>query len=88
MSFQRPLILSIVTSIFTDRADLIAENIALRHQLSRLTYRLSAQASARGPRLLGVALSLLEWLEGKSGNGEASHRSGLASKGGGSVASE
>ncbi len=45
------------------------------------TSRLAAQASVRRPRLLGAALSLLEWLEGKSGYGEASHRIGLASQG-------
>ncbi len=39
MPFQRPLILSIVTSIFKDRADLVAENVALRHQLSCLIHR-------------------------------------------------
>jgi hypothetical protein len=31
MPFQRPLILSIVASIFKDRADLVAENVALCH---------------------------------------------------------
>jgi hypothetical protein len=39
MPFKLPLILSIVSAVFKDRADLVAENIALRHQLS-----------CRGPR--------------------------------------
>jgi len=39
MPFERPLILSIVTSIFKNRADLVAENVALRHQLSCLIHR-------------------------------------------------
>ena len=39
MPFQRPLILSFATSIFKDRADLVAENVALRHQLSCLIHR-------------------------------------------------
>ena len=34
MSFKLPLILSIVAAVFKDHADLVAENIALRHQLS------------------------------------------------------
>jgi len=39
MPFERPLILSIVTSIFKNRTDLVAENVALRHQLSCLIHR-------------------------------------------------
>ena len=39
MPFQRPLILSIGASIFKDRADLVAKNVALRHQLSCLIHR-------------------------------------------------
>ncbi len=31
MPFKLPLILSIVAAVFKDRADLVAENIALRH---------------------------------------------------------
>ncbi len=34
MSFKLPLILSIVAAVLQDRADLVAENIALRHQLA------------------------------------------------------
>jgi hypothetical protein len=31
--FKLPPILSVVAAVFKDRADLVAENIALRHQL-------------------------------------------------------
>jgi hypothetical protein len=31
MPFKLPLILSAVAAVFKDRADLVAENIALRH---------------------------------------------------------
>ena len=41
----------------------------------------AAQASTRRPCFLGPAISPLEWLERKSGGGEASHSFGLASKG-------
>jgi putative transposase len=33
MPFKLTLILSVVAAVFRDRADLVAENIALRHQL-------------------------------------------------------
>ena len=46
------------------------------------------QAPSRRSLLLGSVVSLLEWLEGKSGGGEASHGFGLASQGGGSEVSE
>ncbi len=39
MPFKLPLILSIVVAVFKDRADLVAENIALRHQLSCFIHR-------------------------------------------------
>ena len=39
MSFKLPLVLSIVAAVFKDRADLVAENIALRHQLSCFIHR-------------------------------------------------
>ncbi len=39
------------------------------------------QAPSRRSLLLGSCVSLLEWLEGKSGGGEASHGVGLASQG-------
>ncbi len=34
MPFKLSLILSTVAAVFKDRADLVAENMALRHQLS------------------------------------------------------
>jgi hypothetical protein len=43
--------------------------------------RAAAEASSGRPCLLGPFEPLLEWLEGKSGGGEASHRCGLASQG-------
>jgi transposase InsO family protein len=39
MPFKLSLVLSIVAAVFKDRADLVAENIALRHQLSCLIHR-------------------------------------------------
>ncbi len=39
MPFKLPLILSIVAAVFKDRADLVAENIALRHPLSCFIHR-------------------------------------------------
>jgi len=39
MSLRFPLILSIVAAVFKDRADLVAENVALRHQLSCFIHR-------------------------------------------------
>jgi putative transposase len=39
MSFELPLILYMVPAVFKDRADLVAENLALRHQLSCFIHR-------------------------------------------------
>jgi transposase InsO family protein len=39
MPFKLPLVLSIVAAIFKDRADLVAEKAALRHQLSCFIHR-------------------------------------------------
>jgi len=39
MPFKLPLFLSTVAAVFKDHADLVAENVALRHQLSRLIHR-------------------------------------------------
>jgi hypothetical protein len=39
MPFKLPLIFSTVAAVFKDRADLVAENIALRHQLSCFIHR-------------------------------------------------
>ena len=37
--FKRPLVLSIVAAVLKDRADLVTENFALRHQLSCFIHR-------------------------------------------------
>lgn len=39
MPLKLPLVLSILVAVFEDRADLVAENIALRHQVSCLVHR-------------------------------------------------
>ena len=39
MSFKLPLVLSTVAAVFKDRADLVAENTALRHQLACFIHR-------------------------------------------------
>ena len=39
MPFKLALFLSIAAAVFKDRADLVAENVALRHQLSCLVHR-------------------------------------------------
>ncbi len=38
MLFRVPLFLSIIAVVLEDRADLVAENVALRHQLSCFTH--------------------------------------------------
>ena len=39
MPFKLPPVLSIFTAVFKDRVDLVAENVALRHQLTCLIRR-------------------------------------------------
>jgi len=39
LPLQLPLTLAVVVAVFKDRADLVAENIVLRHQLSCLKHR-------------------------------------------------
>ncbi len=39
MPLQIPLVVAVVVAVFKDRTDLLAENVALRHQLSRLNHR-------------------------------------------------
>ncbi len=39
MPLQVPLLVAVIIAVFKDRADLIAENVALRHQLSCLKHR-------------------------------------------------
>jgi transposase InsO family protein len=57
MSIKLPLILSIVAVVFKGRADLIAENLALRHQLSCLGDRKSRPRLRRVDRVFWVLLS-------------------------------
>ncbi len=39
MPLQLPLFVAVVVAFFKDRTDLVVENLALRHQLSRLNHR-------------------------------------------------
>jgi hypothetical protein len=39
MPFKLSAVLSIAAAVFKDRADVVAENVALRHQLSCLMHR-------------------------------------------------
>ena len=57
MSIKLPLILSIVAVVFKGRADLIAENLALRHQLLCLGDRKSRPRLRRVDRVFWVLLS-------------------------------
>jgi hypothetical protein len=57
MSIKLPLILSIVAVVFKGRADLIAENLALRHQLSCLGDRKFRPRLRRVDRVFWVLLS-------------------------------
>jgi len=57
MPFKLPLILSIVAAVFKDRADLVAENIALRHQLSCFIHRESRPRLRPADRVFWVLLS-------------------------------
>ena len=81
MLFKLSAILSITAAIFKDRADLVAENMALRHQLSCSINREHRPRLRPVDRVFWVLLSFLEWLEGKSDHSEASHGFGLASQG-------
>ena len=57
MSIKLPLVFSIVAVVFKGRADLIAENLALRHQLSCLGDRKSRPRLRRVDRVFWVLLS-------------------------------
>jgi hypothetical protein len=57
MPFKLPLILSIVVAVFKDRADLVAENAALRHQLSCVIHRGSRPRLRPVDRVFWVLLS-------------------------------
>ncbi len=57
MPLKLPLILSIVAAVFKNRADLVDENIALRHQLSCLIHRRSRPKLRPVDRVFWVLLS-------------------------------
>jgi hypothetical protein len=57
MPFKLPLIISINAAVFKDRADLVAENIALRHQLSCFIHRESRPRLRPVDRAFWVLLS-------------------------------
>ena len=57
MPFKLPLILSAVAAVFKDRADLVAENIALRHQLWCFIHRGPGPRLRPVDRVFGVLLS-------------------------------
>ena len=54
MPFKLALFLSIVAAVIKDRADLVVENVALRHQLSCLIHR--------GPRRKIRAVDRVFWV--------------------------
>jgi len=57
MPFKLALSLSIAAAVFKDRADLIAENVALRHQLSCLIHRGPRPRIRAADRVFWVLLS-------------------------------
>jgi hypothetical protein len=57
MPFKLPLVLFIVAAVLKDRADLVAENIALRHQLSCVIHRGARPALRPIDRVFWVLLS-------------------------------
>jgi hypothetical protein len=57
MSIKLPLILSIVAVVFKGRADLVAENMALRHQLSCMSNRKARPRLRPLDRVFWVLLS-------------------------------
>jgi hypothetical protein len=57
MPFKLPLVLSIVAAVLKDRADLVAENTALRHQLSCFIHRGRRPALRPIDRVFWVLLS-------------------------------
>jgi putative transposase len=57
MPFKLSAVLSIAAAVFKDRADLIAENVALRHQLSCLMHRGSRPRLRPVDRFFWVLLS-------------------------------
>jgi transposase InsO family protein len=65
MPLKLPLVLSIVVAVFKDRADLVAENTALRHQLSCLRHRRSRPKLRTVDRVFWVLLCRFwsRWME-------------------------
>jgi transposase InsO family protein len=59
------LVVAIIVAVFKDRADLVAENIALRHQLSCLTHQKSRPKLRTIDRVFWVLLSRFwsRWME-------------------------
>ena len=57
MPLKLPLVLSIVAAVLKHRADLVAENIALRHQLSCVIHRGARPALRPVDRVFWVFLS-------------------------------
>jgi transposase InsO family protein len=66
MPFKLPVILSVVAAVFKDRADLVAENVALRHQLSCFIHRGPRPRLRAVDRVFWVLLSRFwdRWREG------------------------
>ncbi len=66
MPFKLPPVLSIFAAVFKDRADLVAENVALRHQLSCLVHRRPRPKLRPVDRVFWALLSRLwdGWREG------------------------
>ncbi len=65
MPLKLPLIVAIIVAVFKDRADLVAENIALRHQLSCLRHQKSRPKLRTIDRVFWVLLSRFwsRWME-------------------------
>jgi hypothetical protein len=57
MPLKLPLVLAVVVAVFKDRADLVTENIGLRHQLSCLIHRGSRPKLRPADRVFWMLLS-------------------------------
>ena len=83
MPFKLALFLAIAAAVFKDRADLVAENVALRHQLSCLVHRGPRPKLRPVDRVFWVLLSRYwsGWKESlavvKPATGVAWHRKGF-----------
>ena len=70
MTIKLPLIFSVVASVFKGRADLVAENLEVRHQVSCLSDRKPRSRLRRIDRVFWVLLSRLwRWKSRKRGVG-------------------